>query len=87
MAETARLATVTATGGLVGVAGQAADQDGILQPVAIKRSGSRWVNQAVPIEPSGGGFQGLMFLGDRGMVAVGSQLAADGYGSLVQKGC
>jgi hypothetical protein len=29
----------------------------------------------------------LMFLGDRGMVAVGSQLAADGYGSLVQKGC
>jgi hypothetical protein len=85
--ETARLATVTATGGLVGVAGQAADQDGILQPVAFKRSGSTWVNQAVAIEPSGGGFQGLMFLGDRGMVAVGSQLAADGYGSLVQKGC
>ena len=45
------------------------------------------MNQAVAIEPSGGGFQGLMFLGDRGMVAVGSQLAADGYGSLVQKGC
>ena len=55
--------------------------------VAFKRSGSTWVNQAVAIEPSGGGFQGLMFLGDRGMVAVGSQLAADGYGSLVQKGC
>ena len=85
--ETARLATVTATGGLVGVAGQAADQNGILQPVAFKRSGSTWVNQAVAIEPSGGGLQGLMFLGDRGMVAVGSQLAADGYGSLVQKGC
>jgi hypothetical protein len=85
--ETARLATVTATGGLVGVAGQAADQEGILQPVAFKRSGSTWVNQAVAIEPTGGGFQGLMFLDDRGMVAVGSQLAADGYGSLVQKGC
>jgi hypothetical protein len=85
--ETARLATVTATGGLVGIAGQAADQDGILQPVAFKRSGTTWVNQAVAIEPSGGGFQGLMFLGDQGMVAVGSQLAADGYGSLVQKGC
>ncbi|MDP9300897.1 MAG: hypothetical protein M3P43_08410 [Actinomycetota bacterium] len=85
--ETARLATVTATGDHVGVAGQAPDQDGILQPVAFTLSGSTWVDQAVAIEPSGGGFQGLIFLGDQGMVAVGSQLAADGYGSLVQKGC
>jgi hypothetical protein len=85
--QTARLATVTVAPDLVGVAGQASDQDGILQPVAFKRSGGTWVDQALPIQPSGGGFQGMMFLGDRGMVAVGSQLAADGYGSLVQKGC
>jgi hypothetical protein len=85
--QTARLATVTVAPDLIGVAGQAPDQDGILQPVAFKRSGGTWVDQAVPIQPSGGGFQGMMFLGDRGMVAVGSQLAADGYGSLVEKGC
>ena len=84
--ETARLATVTATGGLVGVAGQAADQNGILQPVAFKRSGSTWVNQAVAIEPSGGGLQGLMFLGDRGWSPSGASSRPSGA-PLVQKGC
>jgi hypothetical protein len=84
---TAKLATVTAQGDVVAVAGQASDEQGILQPVALRLEGTTWIDHATPVEPTGGGFQGLMLLGRQGMIAVGSQLAADGYGSLVQKGC
>jgi hypothetical protein len=84
---TAKLATVTAQGDAVAVAGQGPDEQGILQPVVLRLEGTTWTDHATPVDPSGGGFQGLMLLGKEGMIAVGSQIAADGYGSLVQKGC
>ena len=85
--QAARLATVTFAGGVLGVAGQAPDENGILQPVALSLSGSTWTDHAVPVEPGGGGFQGLLVLDNQRMVAVGSQIESDGYGSLVQEGC
>ncbi len=85
--QAARLATVTSAAGVLGVAGQAPDENGIFQPVAFSLSGSTWTDHAIPVEPGGGGFQGLLVLDNHRMVAVGSQIDSDGYGSLVQEGC
>ncbi len=85
--QVARLATVTSAGDVLGVAGQAPDENGILQPVAFSLSGSTWTDHAIPVEPGGGGFQGLLVLDNQRMVAVGNQIESDGYGSLVQEGC
>ena len=55
--------------------------------LTLRLEGTAWTDHATPVDPSGGGFQGLMLLGREGMIGVGNQIAADGYGSLVQKGC
>jgi hypothetical protein len=82
-----RLATVEVSGGHVAIAGQVPDAAGILQPLASVLTGTTWVDHGTPVEPFGGGFQGMMSLGQAGIVAVGNQISPDGYGSLVQKGC
>jgi hypothetical protein len=82
-----RLATVTVSGEHVGIAGQAPAPNGILQPLASILTGATWTDHGTPVEPFGGGFQGMMLLGHGGIVAVGNQISPDGYGSLVQKGC
>jgi hypothetical protein len=83
----ARLSTVAAEGDQVVVGGQAANDAGIRQPIALRLHGTTWTEHATPIEPGGGGFQGIALAGRDGMIAVGSQLGADGYASLVQTGC
>ena len=85
--EGGQLATVAVAGDRVAIVGQARDGQGIFQPVAFSLSGTTWTDHAVPVQPSGGGFGGVMLLEHQGMIAVGNQLASDGYGSLVQKGC
>ena len=85
--QTGQLATVAVAGDRVAIAGQARNEKGILQPIVFSLSGTTWANHAAPVEPSGGGFKDVMILGVQGMTAVGNQLAADGYSSLVQEGC
>jgi len=84
---TARLSTVAAEGDQVVVGGQAANDAGIRQPIALRLQGTTWTEHATPIEPGGGGFQGIALAGGHGMIAAGWQLGAGGYASLMQTGC
>jgi hypothetical protein len=84
---TAKLASVTAEGDEVVAGGQALDANGILQPVVLGFDGSGWTDHAASVDTGGGDVEGVALIGNRGMIAVGSQIGADGYASLVQSGC
>jgi hypothetical protein len=84
---TGEFSSVEVSGDRVAIVGQAPDDHGIQQPVALSRAGTSWTDQATPSGQWNAGFQGVMLIGTTGMLAVGNELGQDGYASLIQKGC